>query len=381
MTKPKLLLAADTNFPKVDGTLKFMQEFIKRSHQEFDISLLLPDLGKRTKFKGIKEITLIKPSNWFHISGYPSMKLSWRNIKKIKKAVQEAEIVFVQGPALISYFSIYYGAKYKKKTVFYTHTIIWELFEQFFPPFFNKLFLKMIKRVSMLFYNHCQAILVPYHELKEQLSKAGIKQELIVAKLGVDINKFSPAANPQKAKEKIRIDHGKKIIGYVGRISREKNTLVLLKAFKQLPEQKEVHLLMVGDGPEDQVKPFEELKNCTVTGFVDNVQDYLQAMDVFVMPSLTETTSLATLEAMSSGVPVITTKIGFMKNYIVKNHNGIFFPKNSSSTLAIKIQKILDNQSFRESLKQNARRTIIYSFSWERSINKIKRALIKIHLK
>ena len=45
------------------------------------------------------------------------------------------------------------------------------------------------------------------------------------------------------------------------------------------------------------------------------------------MPSLTETTSLATLEAMSCGLPVIASKVGFIKDYIAKGHNGIFFPK------------------------------------------------------
>jgi len=121
------------------------------------------------------------------------------------------------------------------------------------------------------------------------------------------------------------------------------------------------------------------LKNCTITGFVDNVYDYMKAMDVFVMPSLTETTSLATLEAMSSGLPVITSKVGFMKNYIVKDYNGIFFPRDSSTMLAMKIKKIRNDRDFRNKLSQNARKTIAYSFSWERSINKIKRLLNKLN--
>jgi L-malate glycosyltransferase len=100
-------------------------------------------------------------------------------------------------------------------------------------------------------------------------------------------------------------------------------------------------------------------------------------MDIFVMPSLTETTSLATLEAMSCGLPVIATKVGFIKNYLVKDHNGLFFPRNKSTVLALKLQKLIDNKELREKLGKNARKTIAYSFSWERSINKIKRILLK----
>ena len=97
------------------------------------------------------------------------------------------------------------------------------------------------------------------------------------------------------------------------------------------------------------------------------------------MPSLTETTSLATLEAMSYGLPIIASKVGFMKNYIVKGYNGIFFPRDSSTMLAMKIKKLRDNIELRNKLGQNARKTIAYSFSWERSINKIKRLLMKLN--
>ena len=132
-----------------------------------------------------------------------------------------------------------------------------------------------------------------------------------------------------------------------------------------------------GDGPEKQTRELKQLKNCKVTGFVYNVQDNLKAMDVFVMPSLTETTSLATLEAMSTGLPVIATRVGFIKSYIIKNHNGLFFPRNSAGMLSVKISKLLKDREYRERLGQNARKTVAYGFSWERSINRIKRILLK----
>ena len=47
--KTKLLITADTYYPKVDGTLRFMEEFIKRSVNDFSISLLVPNLGSKKK--------------------------------------------------------------------------------------------------------------------------------------------------------------------------------------------------------------------------------------------------------------------------------------------------------------------------------------------
>jgi phosphatidylinositol alpha 1,6-mannosyltransferase len=367
----KVLLVADTYYPKVDGTLRFMEEFLNRS-KDLEVKLLVPQLGTKKN----KDAIFIKPSKWFSLSGYPNMALRPSNFSKIKNSIKESDIIFIQGPALISYLSMYYGKKLKKRTVTYVHVVSWELVEKFFPPIINKLFFQLIKRLSIYFYNKCDEIMVPYRQLKEQLESEGVKTEITVARLGVDIERFKPA-NRLDAKKRLNLDPHKKIIGFVGRISREKNTDVLLDAFNKLPHQQHLSLLMVGDGPADQTKFCKSLNNCKITGFVNNVEDYLQAMDVFVMPSLTETTSLATLEAMSCGLPVIVTKVGFIQQYVVKDHNGIFFPKNNAATLALKIEKLLQNEELRRTLGNNARRTMAYAFSWERAINKIKKILLK----
>lgn len=371
--QPKLLIVADTYYPKVDGTLKFVEEFLKRVKNDFEISLLVPFYG----IKRGRNIIYIEPSKLIKVSGYPNLKLSFSNLKKIKTSIKEADLVFVQGPAMISYLSMHYSHKYKKKTIFYTHTISWELFEQFFPPVLNKLFYKLIKKASIYLYNHCDEILVPYRELKDLLRKEGVKTEISLARLGVDISTFNPSTDKQYSKKKLNINSDKKVIGYVGRISKEKNVHLLLQAFKKLENQPNLLLLMVGDGPDSQTKEFKETVNCKVTGFVNNVQDYLKAMDIFVMPSLTETTSLATLEAMSSGVPVIATKVGFIKNYLVKNHNGLFFPRNSATMLSIKMSQLLRDKELYSKLGKNGRKTVAYGFSWERSINHIKRLLLR----
>ncbi|MBI2665247.1 glycosyltransferase family 4 protein [Candidatus Woesearchaeota archaeon] len=209
------------------------------------------------------------------------------------------------------------------------------------------------------------------------LLKQGITTKTVVARLGIDIETFTPSKNKSASKKAIGLEENNRIIGYVGRISKEKNISLLLEAFKRLPNQKNLKLLLVGSGSEDQMSACSTLNNCIITGFVNNVQDYLQAMDIFILPSLTETTSLATLEAMATGLPVITTKVGFIQNYLVKGYNGLFFPKNSPAILAAKMEALLKNKDLRDKLGENARKTVAYSFSWERSINKIKRILLE----
>jgi glycosyltransferase involved in cell wall biosynthesis len=373
--KPKLLVVVDTYYPKIDGTLKFVEEFVKRIDDSFNYHLLVPNFEKK---KDTRKITFIDVSRFIKSSGYSSVKLlSLKTITKVRKAVKESDLVFAQGPAMLSVMAVFFAKRFKKKSVYYMHVDSWDFFKNFLVTPFTQFLYKLMKPVIKLALNMCSLIMVPYVDLIDRLSSKGVRAPARVARLGIDIERFSPSKNLKASKKKVKINENKFVVGYVGRISNEKNIDLLMKAFKKLPNQSNLQLLMVGDGNPELVKKLKEMRNCKVTGFVNNVQEYLKAMDVFVMPSLTETTSLATLEAMSCGLPVIATKVGFIKSYLVKDHNGLFFPRNSSTMLAIKIEKLMKNPELMKTLGHNARKMVAYSFSWERSVNKMKRILLE----
>lgn len=373
--KPRLLVVADTYYPQVDGTLRFMEEFLPRAKKDFELSLLVPLFGKQKKLQEGIPITFIDTSRWISLSGYALMKLSWKNIKNIRKAVAQNDILFIQGPALISYLATFFGQRYRKRTITYIHVIPWELYEQFLPPLVNRLVSFFVKRLSIWLFNQSHLVIVPYAGLQQELRQSGVHSPIEVAKLGVDITRFTPLDQKELLRKKLSLPPEAFVIGYVGRISTEKNITLLVEAFQQAHIQRKI-LLLVGAGEPATMERYRHLPHIRVTGFVTNVEDYLKAMDVFVMPSLTETTSLATLEAMSSGLPVVVTKVGFMKNYITKE-NGLFFPKNDAQVLTAKIEKLYQDESLRRSLGRQARKTIAYAFSWERSINRIKTLLQK----
>ena len=90
MIKKKLLLVADTYYPKVDGTLKFVEEFVRRSRDDFEISLLVPNLSKGKRWpleEKVRRVTFIEPSTIISLSGYPNMKLTRINKNNIINAV------------------------------------------------------------------------------------------------------------------------------------------------------------------------------------------------------------------------------------------------------------------------------------------------------
>lgn len=363
----KILIVADTYFPKIDGIMRMLSEVVPRIANSFDITLLVPDFGKSWRYNEIKII----PSRIIKLSGYASMSLSYDNFKKISEAVREADTVFIQGPALISIFALYIAKAYQKTVIHYIHLNMGELYEKNLPKIVNIAAVPLLRWFTRQWYNKCDLLIVPYKSLTKELSDLGITTKKEVARLGVDTKVFVPMEDKAKAKQKLGIDASYKVVGYVGRISKEKNVGALLEAVKRLQEEHKITLLVVGSGTRSEMKKFATARNTVLPGFVNDVTPYYQAMDIFVMPSLTETTSLATLEAMACGIPVITTKVGFLKEYVIPGYNGLLSPKGNVLTLTIQLRKLLNKRKVRRGMGRNAR-AIAIAFSWDNAARKIK---------
>ena len=127
---------------------------------------------------------------------------------------------------------------------------------------------------------------------------------------------------------------------------------VLLETFKRLQEKYKIYLLIVGGGSKKEIKKLKGVKNTKVTGFVTDVVPYLQAMDIFVMPSLTETTSLATLEAMACGLPVVATSLATFG--INPTHGKDMFISDDYDVFSRHVITLLEDRKLREEAADNA---------------------------
>lgn len=135
----------------------------------------------------------------------------------------------------------------------------------------------------------------------------GKKREFTIVKNGIDTLSF--AFSKEKREEiRNRLDIGNKlVIGHVGRMEKPKNHKFLIEIFDVISKQTDSVLMLIGDGslkPEiiDEVKA-KRLENKVIfIGTVSNVADYLNAMDVFVFPSLFEGLGIVLIEAQTSGL-------------------------------------------------------------------------------
>lgn len=167
------------------------------------------------------------------------------------------------------------------------------------------------------------------------------------------------------------------IAGYVGRLSEEKGANYLVDAIAKLCEQSErVKLVLVGDGPERdnleaQVRALGIDDAVIFAGFQANIAQWMSIFDAFILPSLTEGTPMALLEAMSMRLPVIASAVGGVPKIIKDGQNGILTEAQDVGTLARQLNVLLENPSLAKKLGEQARETIQKEYdvkSWCRSI-------------
>lgn len=363
----RILITTDNFLPRWDGVSRFLNEILPRMKGN-EVTVIAPNFG-RIKAKGFTLIQL--PLSKHTFGDYRPAKMAYKDMLPY---VKEADVVFNQTLGPIGVAAILAARKVKTPVVSFTHSMEWELFPRAINnPFLSWFSQPFVMIASRYLYNRCSALLVPSRTLAEHFAWHHIRPPKRVAQLGVDTDQFKPGSK-SLARKKLGLPQDAFIIGYHGRISPEKNLVTLLRAFigLRIPHKK---LLIVGDGMPEIKKKFKR-RNVIVTGMQEDVRPYLLAMDVYVLPSLTETTSLSVLEAMASGLPVISSKVGYVRDYLCQGQNGFFFNNKSAFDLQKKITYV-KNLSVTDltRIKAAARATVAKDFRWARTAKSILLAL------
>jgi glycosyltransferase involved in cell wall biosynthesis len=370
--KRRLLITTDNFLPRWDGISRFLSEIIPRLKETYDITVIAPEYGHVT----IDGVEIIKiPIGKKSYGDYTPARFQY---KRIARLVRRSDVVFNQALGPIGMCAILAAKRFRRPVASYTHSIEWELVPRamsFLGPIRGALY-PISKALVRFFYNRCTVLIVPSENIAELLSWQHIGTPKSIAQLGVDTKKFGPA-DRKKARESLNLPQDAFIVGYHGRIGYEKNLVVLLRAFRRL-KMPNKRLIIVGDGVAAIKNKLLRHPDVMVTGSTNHVAPYLHAMDIYVLPSFTETTSLAVLEAMACGLPVVSSKVGFIKYYIIDGENGLFFDNASPYDLSLKIARLYNDRILRSKLAINARRTVVEKFNWENTAEEIKEILDRI---
>ena len=153
--------------------------------------------------------------------------------------------------------------------------------------------------------------------------------------------------------------NGKIVVGHVGELDHgHKGQGTIIEAARHFRHARpDLHFVLVGDGKDEAV--FREaaagLDNVEFVGFVENVEDYLAAFDLFVYPSLREGLGSSILDAMHFGLPVVASDVGGIPEIVEDQVNGLLVRPGNSKDLVTALERVVRDQGLRESMSRRNR--------------------------
>jgi glycosyltransferase involved in cell wall biosynthesis len=219
--------------------------------------------------------------------------------------------------------------------------------------------------------------------VKEFYVSKGIPTDKIeVVYNGIDIKQGQspsgtvPVLHSAKIREEFGIKEEETVLAVIGRLVPQKGHCYFLSALKELLKDHKIMALIVGSGPiEEELKQFSYNLglngNVIFTGLRRDIPDLLNnCIDILVMPSLREGLPLIALEAMSSGVPIIASKVGGIPELVIDGKTGLLVEPENHVALKEAIERLINDKGLRQQLIDNAKRKVEEEFCLDSMLSK-----------
>jgi len=231
------------------------------------------------------------------------------------------------------------------------------------PQIFKPLIASALKKADMVH--------VVSKDLKKKVEKLGIKKIKLIPN-ATDYNLFKKR-NKKKLRKKFRIPQNKFVIISNSRLTPKNGLDLLIKSIAKSKNKDQILLLLIGEGffKKELQKLINRLDICNQVKFLgyqkqEKIAQYLSLSDLFCRPSRQEGFGIAFLEAMSTGIPVVGTKVGGINDFIENNKQGFLVKPENINSLVKTISKLKNNPSLREKIGKAARKRVLQNYTWQK---------------
>jgi glycosyltransferase involved in cell wall biosynthesis len=216
-------------------------------------------------------------------------------------------------------------------------------------------------------------------EIGMGLKRAGVDAGRIVAiPNGISVGRFTAVTADRKAQLRaaLGLPPDALLMIYTGRLAVSKGIMTLIEVWQELAAANpETHLVIVGTGRgsfddcEPALREFilrhDLAGRVTLTGSVANVNEYLQASDLFVFPSDYEGFSLSILEAMCVGLPMVATRVGIAAELEGRGSFGLLVPPKDKAAFREALRRLLPDPARRAQMSIDAQAAVRAGYSSE----------------
>jgi glycosyltransferase involved in cell wall biosynthesis len=288
------------------------------------------------------------------------------------------DVIHTHHPFLLGEVGAHFARRLGIPLVYTFHTQL-EQYAHYVP--LNQDLVRFLARSSVRAYaRKCHCIICPSPTIRGLLEEYGIRTRVELLPNAIDLEAFA-AGRGEGVRARLGLSPERVVAIYCGRIAKEKNLELMLRAFARArQEEPRAALVLVGDGPElESLRALAcqlgQAEHVLFPGRVDyrEIPSYYAAADLFVMTSVTEVKPLAILEAMASGLPVVAVAASGSQDTVTHETDGLLCPHDEEAFRQILV-RALRHDGLRARLGQAARATAA-----EYGIERYTRRLLDIY--
>jgi glycosyltransferase involved in cell wall biosynthesis len=379
-SKPiRVLIAADTFAPDVNGAARFAERLaaglVGRGHV---VQIMAPaptrKHGTWTEEHEGESMTVHRLHSWrWRPHDWLRFALPWI-VRAQSRAILDSfqpDVVHFQSHIVVGR-GVAIEAQKRGIRIVGTNHFMPENLMQFslVPKGFQDRLIRALWKDAKHTFKRAEAVTTPTRRAAEFLEKYTGLSGVQAISCGIDADNYSPSFEPRTENR----------ILFVGRVTGEKQIDVLVQAVALLDASLDVRVEIVGGG--DQRRNLEQLVETlgmtdrfTFTGYVtdEELRDAYSRATLFAMPSIAELQSIATMEAMASGLPVVAANAMALPHLVHDGENGYLFEPGSAQDLADKITRVLTlSPADLEALKRESLK-LIEAHDIKRTLNTFER--------
>lgn len=355
----KILIASDLHWPTINGVATFSRNLARGMAEHGHEVLVIAPSQNGKKYKEIDGNHVIHRTAAVPFPFYQNFRISLNPSREVKKIIEEfdPDVIHIQMLLGIGQAAMKYGNKFGIPVVSTNHAMPENLMDnlRLLAPV-SRPINYILTEYGARFHSKSDVVTLPTQSAIDMFKASDrVDMPMYAVSNGIDLSRFTPGEAAIEIYEKFGLPKDKKIVSYLGRLDAEKHLSVLVEAFRNLHQEfPDLHLLMVGGGTDEEhltrlIYQYGLNSNVTFTGRVtdEEIVALHKVGTVYVMPSPAELQSIATLEAMASGKPVVAVDAGALSELCQDGRNGYLCKKDNVDEITNGIRQIITDDEKR----------------------------------
>lgn len=354
----RIMIVTDQYPPMVGGvprvTHDLATDLAGRGHQ---VWVVAPSQGARDVRRYDQKVRLYRFSS-FEWPTYEGLRIPFLPFLPVRNLIKRSDphVVHVHSPIVLGNIAQIMAGGLRKPVIATNHYLPINLSRSLSnDTVISKPFNLITYSYLVSFCNRCEYVTAPTQTALNLLYEHGLKAPASAISNGIDLRRYTPGPKDEQLRERLNLPPDRPLILHVNRLFEEKRVDVLIDAVAKM--QSNAHVMITSTGPAEdalraQVQALQLEDRISFPGYIpdaDLVPLYRLA-DIFAIPSEADLQSLATMEAMACGLPVVAANAFALPELVHHEENGFLFQPGNSEEMATYLDSLVNDVALRRQM-------------------------------